>query len=180
MVKSIQLNVCNYAYIIVNSWTTSNAHFKTLRMRFYKHKQYSCNILLRIICRQTSNIFLPFYLGAPCNYPQGSYDRYSDPSTRQCRCRVSIIIIPWCCTNDNILACNLDTLKYIFQFLNQDGYFGYDCQTYRPIDNRCPKDQFYSSDANQCLDCYCFGITQGDGSKTKCQASNLRKSSVSK
>ena len=41
------------------------------------------------------------YLGVPCNYPQGSYDRYSDPSTRQCRCRVSIVIIPWRCTNDN-------------------------------------------------------------------------------
>ena len=63
----------------------------------------------------------------------------------------------------------------------QEGYFGYDCSTYRPVvpDNRCPNDQFYSSETNQCLDCFCFGIRQGDEAKTKCQASNLRKSSVS-
>ena len=73
--------------------------------------------------------------------------------------------------------------------LFQTNYVGYDCSSYRPPrpeppeprpdERQCPSDQFYSSEMNECLECFCFGIKQGDGSETKCQASNLRRSSVS-
>ena len=100
--------LCTYTWQFRNRITTLNAYFKILRIKFYNHKQYSCNFFVSLsslnYIGKCQISFIVYYLGVPCNYPQGSYDRYSDPSTRQCRCRVSIVIIPWCCNNDKIFS----------------------------------------------------------------------------